>query len=64
MCTLRHRLHDDGGVDVPPPDQVVVGPGGVEEVAPQHVEEETEQERGEFPGHCEIILDNNIDVSA
>ena len=42
--TLRHRLHDDGGVDVPPPDQVVVGPGGVEEVAPQHVEEETKQE--------------------
>ena len=37
-------LRDDGGVDVPPPDQVVVGPGGVEEVAPQHVEEETEQE--------------------
>ena len=43
-CTLRHRLHDDGGVDVPPPDQVVVGPSGVEEVAPQHVEEEAEQE--------------------
>ena len=56
MCTLRHRLHDDGGVDVPPPDQVVVGPGGVEEVAPQHVEEETEQEWREFPKYCQIIV--------